>query len=292
MNDTVIKTKDLKKRYGLKKEAVKGINLNVPKGSVYAFLGRNGAGKSTTIRMLLGLLEPTAGEIDVLGLDPVKKSLQIKNRIGYVGENQKMYDWMTIEEIIYFSGSFHSDWDKEFCDNLLKRFNLDKKVKLKNLSRGMYAQVALILALGHHPELLILDDPTMGLDTVVRRNFMEEIIGTLHEQDCTVFFSTHIIPEVENIADYIGIMKEGELVISMELEMLKQSVKQIRLLFKEKAPDELLVPGILKKEISNHELLLTVKDFDDEVLDKIKKSNPDKLEIVDMTLEDIFIALA
>ncbi len=291
MGETVIQTRDLKKRYGLKKEAVKGITLNVPKGSVYAFLGRNGAGKSTTIRMLLGLLEPTSGEIEVLGLDPAKKSLQIKNRIGYVGENQKMYDWMTIEEIISFSGSFHSKWDNEFCNDLLKKFNLDRKVKLKNLSRGMYAQVALILALGHHPELLILDDPTMGLDTVVRRNFMEEIIGALHEQDCTVFFSTHIISEVENVADHIGIMKEGELIMSMELEKLKQSVKQIRLVFKDEAPDEPPMPGILKKEVSNHELLLTVKDFDDALLDGVKKLNPDKLEILDMTLEDIFIAL-
>jgi len=222
MTDTVIKTKNLSKCYGRKTDAVKGIDLNVPKGSVYAFLGRNGAGKSTTIRMLLGLLEQTSGDIEILGLDPAEKSLEIKDKTGYVGENQKMYDWMKIEEVIYFARSFHSNWDDSFCDELLVRFNLDKKVKLKNLSRGMYAQVALVLALSHHPELLIFDDPTSGLDTVVRREFTEEIIGVLHEQKCSVFFSTHLIPEVEHVADYVGIMNKGELVISMPVEELKR----------------------------------------------------------------------
>jgi ABC-2 type transport system ATP-binding protein len=119
--------------------------------------------------MLLGLLEPTSGNIEILGMNPMKNSTHIKQRIGYVGENQKMYDWMRIEEVIYFASSFHNNWDTEFCDSLLKRFKLDKRAKLANLSRGMYAQVALIIALAHHPELLILDDPTSGLDTVVRR---------------------------------------------------------------------------------------------------------------------------
>lgn len=292
MSDTVIKTVDLKKRYGRKKDAVKGISLDVKKGSVYAFLGRNGAGKSTTIRMMLGLLEQTSGSIEILGMDPFKKPVEIKNRIGYVGENQKMYDWMTIEETISFASSFHSQWDSKFCDELLQRFALDEKIKLKNLSRGMYAQVALILAISHHPELLILDDPTSGLDTVVRREFMEEVIGVLHERDCTVFFSTHIIPEIENIADHIGIMNQGELLVSMKLEKLKKSIKQIKLIFKDEVPGKISLPNTLKKDITNHEVIFTIKDFNDQTVNDAKSYNPLKCEVIDMTLEDIFIALA
>ncbi len=292
MSNTAIKTKDLKKRYGREKYAVKGVNLEIPKGSVYAFLGRNGAGKSTTIKMMLDLLEPTAGSLEVFGLDSHKNSLQIRERVGYVAENQKMYDWMTIDETVNFCRSFRNNWDQDFCKELIGRFTLDGKTKLKNLSRGMYAQVALILALSHHPELLILDDPTSGLDTIVRKEFMEEIIGVLHEQECTVFFSTHIIPEVENIADRIGIMNEGELILSMPLEELKASVKQIRMIFNDSVPEQIALPGILKKEQSEHEILLTVKEFKNDLLADLQKTNPVKYEIIDMNLEDIFIALA
>jgi len=292
MNNFAISTQGLKKKYGWKKEAVKGIDLQVPKGSVYVFLGRNGAGKTTTIKMLMGLLARDSGNVEVLGFDPEKDPVSVRSRVGFVAENQKMYDWMTISELIWFNKSFYQTWDDKLVDSLLARFKLTKDLKLKNLSRGMYAQVALILALCQNPELVILDDPISGLDPVVRREFMESIIEILHEKERTVFFSTHIVNEVEKLADHVGIMHEGNLLVSMPVEELKNNVKKIRMIFDDKVPEDFDVPGLLKKESSGHEVSVIVKDFKKEILDEISnKYKPKSSEIQTLTIEDIFVAM-
>jgi ABC-2 type transport system ATP-binding protein len=292
MNKYAITTQGLKKKYGWSKEAVKGIDLQVPKGSVYVFLGRNGAGKTTTIKMLMGLLGRTSGNAEVLGFDPEKDPVSVRSKVGYVSENQKMYDWMTIGELIWFNKSFYQTWDEKLVNSLLSRFKLTKDLKLKNLSRGMYAQIALILALAQGPDLLILDDPISGLDPVVRREFMESIIEILHEKERTVFFSTHIVNEVEKLADRVGIMHDGNLLVSMPTEELKNNVKKIRMLFDDKIPEDLVVPGLLKKESSGHEASVIVKDFKKELLDEISnKYKPKSSEIQTLTIEDIFVTM-
>jgi len=291
MTDFAIETKNLTKRYTRRKEAVKNLSIKVPKGSVYVFLGRNGAGKTTTIRMLLGLLQKTLGEIEVLGFNPDRESVDINRRVGYVADSPKMYDWMNIEEIIYFTRSFYPKWDEKLAGNLLEQFELSPKAKLRDLSRGMYGKVALLLALSHQPELLILDDPTSGLDPVVRRQFLQGIIEVIHQQERTVFFSTHIVTEVEQVADWVGIIDNGELLLSEPLEELKNSVKKIRLIFEDKIPQDIPFKNILKKEISGHELLLTVKDFDSEILQLTSKLNPKNTEVLDLNLEEIFVSL-
>ncbi len=291
MTDFAIETKNLTKRYTRRKEAVKNLSIKVPKGSVYVFLGRNGAGKTTTIRMLLGLLQKTLGEIEVLGFNPDRESVDINRRVGYVADSPKMYDWMNIEEIIYFTRSFYPKWDEKLAGNLLEQFELSPKAKLRDLSRGMYGKVALLLALSHQPELLILDDPTSGLDPVVRRQFLQGIIEVIHQQERTVFFSTHIVTEVEQVADWVGIIDNGELLLSEPLEELKNSVKKIRLIFEDKIPQDIPFKNILKKEISGHELFLTVKDFDSEILQLTSKLNPKNTEVLDLNLEEIFVSL-
>ncbi|HCE44084.1 MAG TPA: ABC transporter ATP-binding protein [Lentisphaeria bacterium] len=292
MNDFAISTTALKKKYGWKKEAVKGIDLQVPKGSVYVFLGRNGAGKTTTIKMLMGLLARDSGKTEVLGFDSEKDPVSVRSRVGFVAENQKMYDWMTIGELIWFNKSFYQTWDDKLVDSLLSRFKLTKDLKLKNLSRGMYAQVALILALCQDPELVILDDPISGLDPVVRREFMESIIEILHEKERTIFFSTHIVNEVEKLADHVGIMHEGNLLVSMPVEELKNNVKKIRMIFDDKIPDDIAVAGLLKKESSGHEVSVIVKDFKKEILKDIAdRYKPKTSEIQTLTIEDIFVAM-
>ena len=291
MTEYVIETQGLTKRYTRHKEAVKSLDLKVPKGSVYVFLGRNGAGKTTTIRMLLGLLQKTTGKAEVLGLDPDKNPVPIKKRVGYVADNQKMYDWMTIQETIDFCRPFYPTWNNSLAEDLLKRFELPKRAKLKELSRGMNGKVALLLALAHQPELLILDDPTSGLDPVVRREFLQGIIEIIHQEAKTVFFSTHIITEAEQIADYAGVLEEGKLLLSQPLDKLKDSVKQIRLIFENKVPDDVSLPGLLKKELVGHELVLTVKDFTPDALKSLAKFNPKSTEVLDLNLEDIFVSL-
>jgi len=290
MDNLAIKTEGLSKRFG-KKMAVDDLNLEVCKGSVYGFLGRNGAGKTTAIKMLLGLLQSNSGKISVLNLDPLKKSTEIKRRVGYVAENQKMYDWMTIEEIMGFSGSFYPTWDKNLAEELLRKFELPRKEKLKNLSRGMYGKVALLLALSHNPELLILDDPTSGLDAVVRREFLEGIVEIIREENRTVFFSTHIINEIERVADYIGIVEEGKLLTASSLDDLKSSVKKVRLIFEDKIPEKIEIDGLLQMEKSGHELVLTLKEFQKERLETLRRYSPKSTEVIDLGLEDIFVSL-
>ena len=291
MNDMVIETTSLVKRFG-KKVAVDNINLEVPEGSVFGFLGRNGAGKTTTIKMLIGLLESSSGSASVLGLDPKRDDVQIKRRVGYVAENQKMYDWMTIGEIMRFTGSFYPTWDNDLADELCKRLELSKKDKLKNLSRGMYGKVALLLAMAHNPELLILDDATSGLDVVVRRDFMEGIIDLIHKGGKTVFFSSHMIDEVEGVADWVGIIDQGKLIVAARMDDLKASIRQIRMIFENNPPQEIKINGMLQVKIDGHEALVTVKDFRENILKTMnEKYSPKSIDIINLSLEDIFVAL-
>jgi len=291
MPDLAIETQGLTKKYSSHKTAVSALDLQVPISSVYVFLGRNGAGKTTTIRMLMGLLQKTAGRAEVLGFNPDRQPVSIKKRVGYVADNQKMYDWMTVGETINFCSPFYPAWNKALSEDLLKRFELPKTAKVKDLSRGMNGKLALLLALSHQPELLILDDPTSGLDPVVRREFLQGIIEVIHQEAKTVFFSTHIITEAEQIADHVGVLEDGKLLLSQPLDKLKDSVKQLRLIFEDKMPDDISFPGLLKKESLGHELVLTVRDYNPEMLNSLSRYSPKRTEVLDLNLEDIFVSL-
>ena len=218
-----IETANLTKRFG-RKAAVDGLSLKVPEGSVFAFLGRNGAGKTTTIRILLDLLNRTSGDAKVLGLDCVKGALEIKKRIGYVAEAQKMYDWMKVDEIIWFCKGFYPDWDDAFAAELKHRLEIPGDQKIGHMSRGMQAKLAPLLAMAYRPELLILDEPTAGLDVVVRRDFIEGVIEIIQEEGRTVFFSSHLVHEVERVADWVGIIDKGKLIHCSTTEDLKAGV--------------------------------------------------------------------
>lgn len=290
MAEYVIRTERLTKKFGTI-IAVDHINLEVKRGSVYGFLGENGAGKTTTIKMLLGLLRPTEGTVEVFGYNPIRNSIAIKRRVGYVPEDQTMYNWMTVEEICWFTSDFYPTWNKKLSEELLTRFDLPKNRKICELSRGMQAKLMLTLALSHEPELLILDDPTSGLDPIVRREFLESLVDLIQQEGRTVFFSSHIVNELERVADYIGIIHNGKLIISTELEKLKQQTKQIRLIFDTVPPEELITTtGILRVEKGAHELVLTVSDFSDKKLAELQKQYQAKsAEVADLSLEDIFV---
>ncbi|MDD3925502.1 MAG: ABC transporter ATP-binding protein [bacterium] len=286
-----IETSNLTKRYSRHKTAVDNLNLVVPAGSVYVLLGCNGAGKTTTIRMLMGLLRKSAGDIAVLGLDPDKEPVALKRRVGFVADNQKMYDWMTVREIIGFCRPFYPTWDDNLVSELVDLFGLPAGSRLRDLSRGMYGKVALLLGLAHRPELLILDDPTSGLDPLARREFMEGVIGVIQQQERTVFFSTHIVDEAEQVADWIGILDGGKLLLSQALEEVKENIKQIKLLFDAEPPSDIDLPGIVKRQSSGRELLLTVRDYTPQLTESLGRYNPRSVEVLDMCLEDIFVSL-
>ena len=225
-----IETAGLTKRFG-RNTAVDNLTLKAPRGSVFAFLGRNGAGKTTTIRILLDLLDRTSGEARVLGMDCIRDALEIKRRTGYVAEAQRMYDWMTVDEIIWFCKQFYPTWDDAFAADLKRRLELPGDRRVGELSRGMQGKLSLLLAMAFRPELLVLDEPTAGLDVVVRHDFLKGVIELIQEEGRTVFFSSHQVHEVERVADWVGIIDEGRLIHSSSLEELKSTVKRIVLTF-------------------------------------------------------------
>jgi ABC-2 type transport system ATP-binding protein len=289
--DHVIETRDLTKRFG-RNLAVDGLNLAVPRGSVFAFLGRNGAGKTTAIRMLLLLLDKTAGQANIVGLDSVRDSLEIKRRVGFVGDGQMMYDWMTVDEMIWFCKGFYQGWNDTFAAELKAKLELPGKTKVRALSRGQQAKLALLLAMAYRPELLILDEPTTGLDVVVRRNFLEGVIELIQEEGRTVFFSSHIVHEVERVADWVGIIDNGRLIHCSPLEELKAKVKRLVMTF-ETTPADLAkrLPTALQISEAGRQATAIVSDFSDDSLAAARALNPARLDVEDLSLEDIFVAL-
>lgn len=283
-----IETDVLTKRFR-KLTAVDGIDLRVPWGSVYGFLGRNGAGKTTTISMLLGLLRPTSGKATVLGHSSKTDPVKIRAEIGYVPEKQIMYDWMTVEEILWFTSRFYKNWNEKLAADLVGRFKLDPKRKLKHLSRGMVAEVCLILALAPEPRLLILDDPTSGMDPVVRREFLENIVDIVRDKKRTVFFSSHILTDIERVADWVGILKEGRLLVQSETDKLKLRMRKVAAKFQGDAPRELDMGEPLWIQRDGTALTVTFTDYKDDIPEKLRGMGATAVEVMDLSLDDIFV---
>jgi ABC-2 type transport system ATP-binding protein len=231
----VVQVEKLVKRYR-KKTAVDGLSLQVPRGAVFGLLGENGAGKTTTIQVLLGLIGADGGSVDVLGLSPARKGLEIRRLTGYVPEAPVLYDWMTVAEIGWFASGFHLDAQggtvgyRTRYTELVNGFELPSRQKIAALSKGMRAKVALALALAPDPQLLILDEPTSGLDVLVRREFLESMVD-LAGTGRTVLLSSHQIGEVERIASHVALLHEGKLVLAEPLDDLKSQTFLISLIF-------------------------------------------------------------
>lgn len=215
------------KRFG-SQLALSRFSLSSEAGSVVALLGDNGAGKTTAIRILLGLLEPTHGRSHVFGLDSQANGQVIRQRVGYVPDRPALYEWMTIEQIGWFAAGFYADgFYQRFCE-YVGQFGLPIDKKIKSLSKGMRSKVSLALCMGHEPELLVLDEPTSGLDPAVRREFLESMVDVA-AGGRTVLLSSHQIAEVERIADTIAIIRQGEVLLVERLDKLKSEVRELTL---------------------------------------------------------------
>ena len=223
-NDCVIQFDDVSRSFG-KQVALDHVSYDVPQGVVFALLGENGAGKTTSIKSILGMCEPGSGQVQVLGMHPTLHSYDIRRQVGYVPEQASLYDWMTVKEAGWFAAGFYaSGYEAEF-NHLAGSFGLPPDQKIKNLSKGMKAKVVLSLAMAHKPPLLILDEPTSGLDTLVRREFLESMVD-MTASGQTVYLSSHQIPEVERVADIVAIMKHGKLLLVEELASLKDTSRE------------------------------------------------------------------
>ena len=289
MNGTAIATEGLTHRFG-KLKAVDDLQLEVPAGTVCGFLGRNGAGKTTTIQILMNLLKPTSGTAEVLGLNPAADSLALRRQVGYVAENRVMYGWMKVRELVWFTGQFYETWNQGRVDALISRFGLDPEQKVKHLSRGMNAQLALALALGHEPRLLILDEPASGLDVVVRRDFLESIIGLIQEEGRTVFLSSHLVHEVERVADRVAIIDNGRLVADGTVDEVKGSVKRVVARMPDGKDDLSDIEGLCQVQGEGPRRQLTVLGYGEAQAARIQAQGGHIEDVIDVGLEEAFVA--
>lgn len=290
MSDAII-TERLTKYYG-DHCAVDQLNLRVPQGTVYGLLGRNGAGKTTAIKMLLGMAQPSFGRSQLLGEDSLELRPETRGRIAYLAEGHPLYRWMTIAQAVRFTRAFYGDrWNQPLLDQILDHFELSPRRRVRRLSRGQQAQVALALAVATDPELLILDDPTLGLDTVVRRDFLESLIQIIQRRGRTILFSSHLLGDVERVADRIGILMDGILRVDCPTDHFKESVRKVLLEFNTEGPlpDLPDIPGLVNRRMVGLQWELIVANYNDEHRQLFESLDPKGMEVIEFNLEDAFI---
>jgi ABC-2 type transport system ATP-binding protein len=286
-----IETVDLQKDYGAQ-AALRGLTLRVPVGSVCGFLGRNGAGKTTTIKILLGMTRPTAGQARVFGLDAggQRSSVDIRRRTGFVSEEKDLYDHMTVAEMIRFTAPFFSRWRRDLEQQYLRRFELPADRKVKALSRGMRTKLALLLALCRGAELLVLDEPTSGLDPAAAEEVLQALVGHASSGDTTVFFSSHQIADVDQIADRIAIVDRGRVVVAGSLDDLREGYRRIQLVFDADAPEPAFrAPGIVRVNRTGRVLTLMASAGAERIVHEARALGPVSVDVIPMTLKDIFL---
>jgi len=280
----------LVRRYG-RTEAVCDLTLRVQPGRCYGFFGRNGAGKTTTIKCLLNLLRPASGAVKVFGLDPARDEVAVKSRLAYVPDHVAFYPWMNVRETLDYFAAFRETWNRDTERSLLDRFRLDPRQNTSHLSKGQRTQLALIAAICPEPELLVLDEPTSGLDPIVRREFIQTVIGAYQEGDPgrrTVFVSTHLISEFEGLIDQFTIIEGGRDVLTLDADTARQRYQKIHARFATEPADlDLAGARVLKR---GREIEVLVNGNAASVLDRLKARSPETLTTEALTLEEIFVA--
>jgi ABC-2 type transport system ATP-binding protein len=267
------------------------ISFDVPPGVVFALLGENGAGKTTAIRIMLGLTEADSGRAEVLGRDCRTQGQDIRRAVGYVPERPTLYEWMTVSEIGWYTAGFYGNGFLPSYRKLSKEFELPEQRKIKDLSKGMRAKVTLSLAMAHQPDLLILDEPTSGLDTMVRREFLESMVD-IAATGRTVFLSSHQIGEVERVADIVAILREGKLILVERLDELKSQMRELTITLRDGVPGPANVPGlVLSERQKDRQWQLLVRGATDESLAAMRSHESVRdLESRQPSLEEIFVA--
>jgi len=291
MIDTpVIRTRDLTKSYG-STTAVRALNLSVERNSITGFLGPNGAGKSTTIKMLLGMVRPTFGGALLLGknIADAKENCEVRRRVAYVAENKPLYPYMTVEQTMAFARSFYPDWQPDLASKLLSQYKLPPQQKVKTLSKGMRTKLALLLAFARRPELLILDEPSEGLDPVGIEHLLRMLVAKAAD-GTTIFFSSHQIAEVERIADHVCILDNGRLLVDRSLDLLRQSCRRINLRFTSVISEhQLRIAGVQKIRTDGHRMSIFASQNADAVIARARDLGVVSVDVAALDLREIFL---
>jgi ABC-2 type transport system ATP-binding protein len=286
----LIWTDGLTKHYG-KMEAVRNLNLMVRPNRITGFLGRNGAGKSTTIKMILGMIRPTSGEGTAFGLriTDAADSIALRKRIAYVSEDKRLYDYLTVEQMVRFTRAFYPDWRPEVVTRLLKEYELPSNRRVRALSKGMRTKLALLLAFARRPDLLILDEPSEGLDPVGVEHLLQTLVGTCTE-GTTVFFSSHQIDEVERIADHVSILEKGSLVLDESLDRLRQTYRRIDVVFPSAPVErEFQIAGVERIRTNGRQMSVFASSNADAVVERAHSCNAISVQASPVALRDLFL---
>ena len=286
---SVIRVDSLTVRYG-RTVAVDSVNLDVPQGSVYALLGRNGAGKSSLVRCMVGQQKPQGGRVSLFGEDVWTHRAKLMERVGIVPEEADAPPEMTVAQVVAFCGALYSRWNDTAVRERLERFALRPEMKFGTLSKGQKKQVMLAIALAVAPQLLVLDDPTLGLDVVARKSLFDEVITDLADRGTSILITTHDLAGVESLADRVGVLKDGRLVLDEAMETLKSRFRRIRFA---SAPVALASGNLLAAKVTQwgSGTEAVVSNFDDVAFERFRNT-ANVAEVDPMSLEEIFIAVA
>jgi ABC-2 type transport system ATP-binding protein len=286
----VLKLDGVVKRYR-EKTVLDGATLDVPAGSVLGLLGKNGAGKTTLLKAALGLIKPDSGTATLLGEPAWSLSADAKARLGYVPQTVTLYPWMRVRQVIDYTAAFYPQWNMALVWQLIKDWEVGADDKVGNLSVGTLQKLAIILALGPEPQLLVLDEPAASLDPAARRDFLKALLDIAVNGTRTIVFSTHITSDLERVADRVAILRGGQIAYDGELDELTDAVKRLHVTAKRPLSPSFNVPGAMRLRVEGNEALVSIHGASDEMLESIRKDYDASVRVEDLNLEDIFLEM-
>ncbi len=272
------------------KIALDNLSLSIPRGIVFGLIGGNGAGKTTLIKHILGMYRAHAGTVHVFGRDPVADPVGVLGRIGYLSEDRDLPNWMRVGELMGYTEAFFPSWDRRFAEELCQQFELDKRTRVRHLSRGQRARAGLLVALAHRPDLLVLDEPSSGLDPVVRRDILGAIIRTIADEGRTVLFSSHLLDEVERVADQIAIIHHGRILLAGFMDEIKQQHSRVTVRMSGNSNTPPTFAGMLACEGSGPDWTCVCSGQEDQWRPTVEGVGAEIIEHSAMTLDEIFVA--
>jgi ABC-2 type transport system ATP-binding protein len=270
--------------------ALDSFDLTIPEGTVVGLVGRNGAGKTTALRLAHGYLHPDSGRIRVLGLDPVRDGLAVRREVSLLSEEAALYPWMTVGEILRFAGGLHPRWDHRLAEDLRDRLDLDPNAKLRTLSRGSRAKVSLVLAVAPRPRVLLLDDPTAGLDPLVRREVLQGIIETIPDEGGAVVYASHLIQDIERIVDRVVVLDEGRVTLGGTIDELRDRIRRAHAVFPDSPPRDAALPGALVVQATGRALTIVAEAPNGSLEKALREMGATTVEVETLDLEEILVA--
>lgn len=289
MTGSMVEVDGVSRRFG-GTVALDEVSYRAGEAKVYGLVGANGAGKTTLIKHLLGLLRAKSGSVRVFGLDPVRNPVEVLRRIGYLSEERELPEWMRVDELMRYTQAFYPNWDMEYARRLLETFELDGASRIKELSRGMRAQTGIVAAVAHRPDLLILDEPSSGLDAVVRKDILDAMVRAVADDGRTVLFSSHLLDEVERMADHVTMIHEGRVVLDGSLESVRSAHARAQVRFGERLEGPPEIEGALSVEGDGRSWSVIHDETTERFSASVARHRGEVVQSREATLEEIFVA--